>query len=124
MATPTSPSLKGTAIVYGTNEFTGIVVTSFDAESAFENKDTAQNETGETITVRHSSGVVNVTLEGFVKTSGFSAVQPGNFISYNCGEVASSLSNILLDSVTIRGEQKGWRRVSLKGTAYEKIASS
>jgi hypothetical protein len=123
MATPTSPSLKGTAIVYGTNTYTGVVVTSFDAESAFENKDLAANETGETISVRHSSGVVNVTIEGFVKTSGFSAVQPGNFISYNCGEVADTLSNILLDSVTIRGEQKGWRRVSLKGTAYENISA-
>lgn len=123
MATPTSPALKGTAIIYGTNAFAGIVVTSFDAESAFENKDTAQNETGETISVRHSSGVVNVTIEGFVKETGFTAVQPGNMISYNCGEVASSLSNILLDSVTIRGEQKGWRRVSLKGTAYENITS-
>lgn len=121
MATPTSPAANGVAIVYGTNTFAGLFVTDFDAESAFENKDTAADENGITQTVRFSSGVVNVNISGMIKESGFTALQPGSQISYDCGEIAGSLSNIIVDSVTVRGQQKGFRTVAIRGTAYEDI---
>lgn len=122
MATPSSPSAHGVAIVYGTNTYAGLFVTDFDAESAFENKDTAADETGETKTVRYSSGIVNVNISGMIKETGFSALQPGSKISYDCGEVAGNLTNILVDSVTVRGQQKGFRTVAIRGTAYENIS--
>lgn len=122
MATPTSPESHGVAIVYGTNTYAGLFVTDFDAESGYENKDLAQDENGETKTVRYSSGTVAVTINGLIKETGFTALQPGSKISYDAGEVAGSLTNILVDSVTVRGQQKGWRSVSIRGTAYEHIA--
>jgi hypothetical protein len=122
MATPSSPQSHGVAIVYGTNTYAGLYVTDFDAESGFENKDTAADEDGVTKTVRYSSGTVGVTINGLIKETGFSALQPGSKISYDCGEVAGNLSNILVDSVTVRGQQKGWRSVSIRGTAYESIS--
>ena len=105
---------KGVAHLFGVNSYSGITVTSYSISQKPGVDETVLDEQGRTIAVHMDDITKELSLEGYIPTSGGSEPSIGDQITYK------GVSWIVKD-VELRGEAKGFTKLSIKGVKYEQI---
>lgn len=111
------PINKGTAYVFGVDTITGtcaITVTSYTITEKPAVEETVIDELGRTVHIRMDDNTKELSLEGFVPTTGSIIPTYGTVISYRS-------INWLVKETERRGEAKGFTKLSVKATAYANI---
>lgn len=114
---PSDPINKGTAYVFGVDTITGtcaITVTSYTITSKPAVEETVIDELGRTVHIRMDDEQKELSLEGFIPTTGAIIPAFGTVISYRS-------INWLVKESERRGEAKGFTKLALKATSYANI---
>lgn len=106
---------KGVAHIFGVDSSTGMTVTSYSISKKPGVDEVVLDEQGRTISVHMDDFTTELSLEGFLPTSGGYSGEIGDTITYR------SITYIVKE-IERRGEAKGFTKVSIKGVKYEQIA--
>lgn len=105
--------LKGTAHIWGVDTHTGMTVSSYTITTKPAIDEVVLDEQGRQIHLRMDDIVSEISLEGFLPTlSGVPSI--GDSFTYK------TVPYIIKD-VELRGEAKGFTKLSIKGTKYEQF---
>ena len=118
--------LKGVTVLYGVAAQAGIsnfICQSVSVDKAFELNDKVADETGVTITLRYDGVERTGTVEGIAKTTDMPEVGAAITIAMKTDVgVAQSIAGVV-ESVSEKGSNKDFVRVSIKFRQVDGIAS-
>jgi hypothetical protein len=117
--------LKGVSVLYGVAQQTGIsnfICQSLSVDKAFELNDKVPNEDGITVTLRYDGIEHTGTVEGIARTADMPDVGTGITIALKTDLGTSNAVTGVVESVSEKGSNKDFVRVSIKFRRVELIS--
>ena len=118
--------LKGVTVLYGVAVQSGIsnfLCQSVSIDKAFELNDKAPDEDGKTVTLRYDNPERTGTVEGIAKTSDMPEIGASITIATKTDVGVSNSISGVVESVSEKGSNKDFVRVSIKFRQLDSIAS-
>ena len=118
--------LKGVSVLYGVAVQAGIsnfICQSLSVDKAFELNDKVADETGVTITLRYDGVERTGTVEGIAKTTDMPEVGAAITIALKTDVGVSQSITGCIESISEKGSNKDFVRVSIKFRQVDGIAS-
>ena len=118
--------LKGVTVLYGVAVQSGIsnfICQSVSIDKAFELNDKAPDEDGKTVTLRYDNPERTGTVEGIAKTSDMPEIGASITIATKTDVGVSNSITGVVESVSEKGSNKDFVRVSIKFRQLDSIAS-
>jgi hypothetical protein len=118
--------LKGVSVLYGVAAQAGIsnfICQSLSVDKAFELNDKVADETGVTVTLRYDGVERTGTVEGIAKTTDMPEVGAAITIALKTDVGVSQSITGVVESVSEKGSNKDFVRVSIKFRQVDGIAS-
>ncbi|MEY4402330.1 MAG: hypothetical protein RIR91_365 [Verrucomicrobiota bacterium] len=118
--------LKGVTVLFGVAVQTGIsnfLCQAVSCDKAFELNDKAADETGATVTLRYDSVERTGTVEGIAKTTDMPDVGAAITVKLKTDVGTSNEVSGVIESVSEKGSNKDFVRVSIKFRQLDSIAS-
>lgn len=118
--------LKGVSVLYGVAAQTGIsnfICQSVSVDKAFELNDKVADETGVTVTLRYDGVERTGTVEGIAKTADMPEVGAAITIKLKTDVGPTNEVSGCIESVSEKGSNKDFVRVSIKFRQVDGIAS-
>lgn len=118
--------LKGVTVLYGVAVQSGIsnfICQSVSIDKAFELNDKAPDEDGKTVTLRYDNPERTGTVEGIAKTSDMPEIGAAITIATKTDVGVSNSISGVVESVSEKGSNKDFVRVSIKFRQLDSIAS-
>ncbi len=118
--------LKGVTVLFGVAVQTGIsnfLCQSVSVDKAFELNDKAPDEDGKTVTLRYDNPERTGTVEGIAKTADMPEIGAAITIKTKTDVGVSQTIDGVVESVSEKGSNKDFVRVSIKFRQLDSIAS-
>jgi hypothetical protein len=118
--------LKGVTVLFGVAVQTGIsnfLCQSVSVDKAFELNDKAPDEDGKSVTLRYDNPERTGTVEGIAKTSDMPEIGAAITIKTKTDVGVSQSIDGVVESVSEKGSNKDFVRVSIKFRQLDSIAS-
>lgn len=118
--------LKGVSVLYGVAAQTGIsnfICQSVSVDKAFELNDKVADETGVTVTLRYDGVERTGTVEGIAKTADMPEVGAAITVKLKTDVGLTNEVSGCIESVSEKGSNKDFVRVSIKFRQVDGIAS-
>jgi hypothetical protein len=118
--------LKGVTVLFGVAVQSGIsnfICQSVSVDKAFELNDKAPDEDGKTVTLRYDNPERTGTVEGIAKTSDMPEIGAAITIATKTDVGVSNSISGVVESVSEKGSNKDFVRVSIKFRQLDSIAS-
>ena len=118
--------LKGVTVLYGVAVQSGIsnfICQSVSIDKAFELNDKAPDEDGKTVTLRYDNPERTGTVEGIAKTNDMPEIGAAITIKTKTDVGVSQSIDGVVESVSEKGSNKDFVRVSIKFRQLDSIAS-
>ena len=118
--------LKGVTVLFGVAVQSGIsnfICQSVSVDKAFELNDKAPDEDGKTVTLRYDNPERTGTVEGIAKTSDMPEIGAAITIATKTDVGVSQSISGVVESVSEKGSNKDFVRVSIKFRQLDSIAS-
>jgi hypothetical protein len=118
--------LKGVTVLFGVAVQTGIsnfLCQSVSVDKAFELNDKAPDEDGKTVTLRYDNPERTGTVEGIAKTTDMPEIGAAITIKTKTDVGVSQSIDGVVESVSEKGSNKDFVRVSIKFRQLDSIAS-
>ena len=118
--------LKGVTVLFGVAVQSGIsnfICQSVSIDKAFELNDKAPDEDGKTVTLRYDNPERTGTVEGIAKTSDMPEIGAAITIATKTDVGVSQSISGVVESVSEKGSNKDFVRVSIKFRQLDSIAS-
>jgi hypothetical protein len=119
-------TLKGVTVLFGVAVQTGIsnfIAQSVSVDKAFELNDKVADETGVTVTLRYDGGERTGTVEGIAKTADMPDIGAAITVKLKTDVGVSNEVTGVIESVSEKGSNKDFVRVSIKFRQVDGIAS-
>jgi len=119
-------SLKGVTVLYGVAVQSGIsnfIAQSVSVDKAFELNDKVADETGVTVTLRYDGVERTGTVEGIAKTADMPEIGDPITVQLKTDVGLSSEVSGCIESISEKGTNKDFVRVSIKFRQVDGIAS-
>lgn len=119
-------SLKGVTVLFGVAVQTGIsnfIAQSVSVDKAFELNDKVADETGVTVTLRYDGVERTGTVEGIAKTADMPEIGAAITVKLKTDVGLSNEVSGVIESVSEKGSNKDFVRVSIKFRQVDGIAS-
>lgn len=118
--------LKGVTVLFGVAVQSGIsnfICQSVSVDKAFELNDKAPDEDGKTVTLRYDNPERTGTVEGIAKTTDMPEIGAAITIATKTDVGVSQSISGVVESVSEKGSNKDFVRVSIKFRQLDSIAS-
>jgi hypothetical protein len=118
--------LKGVTVLFGVAVQTGIsnfLCQSVSVDKAFELNDKAPDEDGKTVTLRYDNPERTGTVEGIAKTTDMPEIGAAITIKTKTDVGVAQTIDGVVESVSEKGSNKDFVRVSIKFRQLDSIAS-
>ena len=118
--------LKGVTVLFGVAVQSGIsnfICQSVSVDKAFELNDKAPDEDGKTVTLRYDNPERTGTVEGIAKTTDMPEIGAAITIATKTDVGVSNSISGVVESVSEKGSNKDFVRVSIKFRQLDSIAS-
>mgnify|MGYP006276493797 CR=1 FL=1 len=118
--------LKGVTVLFGTAVQTGIsnfLCQACSVDKDFELNDKAPDETGVTVTLRYDGVQRSGTVEGIAKTTDMPEIGDAITVKTKTDVGVSQTINGVVESVSEKGSNKDFVRISVKFRQLDAIAS-
>lgn len=118
--------LKGVSVLYGVAAQAGIsnfICQSLSVDKAFELNDKVADETGVTVTLRYDGTERTGTVEGIAKTADMPEIGAAITVKLKTDVGLSNEVSGVIESVSEKGSNKDFVRVSIKFRQVDGIAS-
>ena len=118
--------LKGVTVLFGVAVQSGIsnfICQSVSIDKAFELNDKAPDEDGKTVTLRYDNPERTGTVEGIAKTTDMPEIGAAITIKTKTDVGVSQSIDGVVESVSEKGSNKDFVRVSIKFRQLDSIAS-
>lgn len=119
-------TLKGVTVLFGVAVQTGIsnfIAQSVSVDKAFELNDKVADETGVTVTLRYDGTERTGTVEGIAKTADMPEIGAAITVKLKTDVGVSNEVTGVIESVSEKGSNKDFVRVSIKFRQVDGIAS-
>jgi hypothetical protein len=119
-------TLKGVVVLFGVAVQTGIsnfIAQSVSVDKAFELNDKVADETGVTVTLRYDGTERTGTVEGIAKTADMPEIGAAITVKLKTDVGVSNEVSGVIESVSEKGSNKDFVRVSIKFRQVDGIAS-
>jgi hypothetical protein len=119
-------TLKGVTVLFGVAVQTGIsnfIAQSVSVDKAFELNDKVADETGVTVTLRYDGKERTGTAEGIAKTADMPEIGDAITVKLKTDVGVSNEVSGVIESVSEKGSNKDFVRVSIKFRQVDGIAS-
>jgi hypothetical protein len=119
-------TLKGVTVLFGVAVQTGIsnfIAQSVSVDKAFELNDKVADETGVTVTLRYDGTERTGTVEGIAKTADMPEIGAAITVKLKTDVGVSNEVSGVIESVSEKGSNKDFVRVSIKFRQVDGIAS-
>lgn len=119
-------TLKGVTVLFGVAVQTGIsnfIAQSVSVDKAFELNDKVPDETGVTVTLRYDGTERTGTVEGIAKTADMPEIGAAITVKLKTDVGVSNEVTGVIESVSEKGSNKDFVRVSIKFRQVDGIAS-
>lgn len=119
-------TLKGVTVLFGVAVQTGIsnfIAQSVSVDKAFELNDKVADETGVTVTLRYDGTERTGTVEGIAKTADMPEIGAAITVKLKTDVGLSNEVTGVIESVSEKGSNKDFVRVSIKFRQVDGIAS-
>lgn len=119
-------TLKGVVVLFGVAVQTGIsnfIAQSVSVDKAFELNDKVADETGVTVTLRYDGTERTGTVEGIAKTADMPEIGAAITVKLKTDVGLSNEVTGVIESVSEKGSNKDFVRVSIKFRQVDGIAS-
>lgn len=119
-------TLKGVVVLFGVAVQTGIsnfIAQSVSVDKAFELNDKVADETGVTVTLRYDGTERTGTVEGIAKTADMPEIGAAITVKLKTDVGLSNEVSGVIESVSEKGSNKDFVRVSIKFRQVDGIAS-
>jgi hypothetical protein len=119
-------TLKGVTVLFGVAVQTGIsnfIAQSVSVDKAFELNDKVADETGVTVTLRYDGTERTGTVEGIAKTADMPEIGAAITVKLKTDVGLSNEVSGVIESVSEKGSNKDFVRVSIKFRQVDGIAS-
>jgi len=119
-------TLKGVVVLFGVAVQTGIsnfIAQSVSVDKAFELNDKVADETGVTVTLRYDGTERTGTVEGIAKTADMPEIGAAITVKLKTDVGVSNEVTGVIESVSEKGSNKDFVRVSIKFRQVDGIAS-
>lgn len=119
-------TLKGVTVLFGVAVQTGIsnfIAQSVSVDKAFELNDKVADETGVTVTLRYDGTERTGTVEGIAKTADMPEIGAAITVKLKTDIGLSNEVSGVIESVSEKGSNKDFVRVSIKFRQVDGIAS-